>query len=444
MEALSTKKPSAAATYTFAFIYVIALAFLGNEIGREESLWLITTFAISFFAYLWIVRLCDFNFTTLLGIGLLVRIALFFSLPSLSDDFYRFIWDGTLLDAGVDPYSLLPSEAVTLGIAGLDEAFLQLLNSPNYYTVYPPLNQAVFWLSVQFGGTEQVLASVNIIRSILLLADIASLYLLIQIAKKIGNPKVLSLPFWYFLNPLVVLEFTGNLHFEGLVIAFMLLGIHAFQRNQYLGQIIGLGLGIATKLIPMIMLPAFLFRQWFRKGTIISTGAMLVALIFFAPLFGSALFAGMRTSLGLYFQNFEFNASIYYILREIGFMIRGFNLIQTIGPWLGVSMFVLITAWAIYGAYRKFHIQHILLFSMLIYWLLSTTVHPWYIISMVPLGLLAGYYFPLVWSFMIFLTYAGYSEDGFQLSMAWVALEYIVVLGFFIFELYKHRQNART
>lgn len=431
-EALSQKQ-SGTSEYTFLFIFLASISFLGLQVERDETTVLLLTYGVAFFTYFWLVRLTHIRWWILVISGILTRALLFMDLPNLSDDFYRFIWDGVLLDHRINPYGILPGEALQKNIPELSQDFFNLLNSPNYYTIYPPLNQAIFWLSVKFGGAENILASVNVMRGVLLLADIGTFLLLRKILLHSDREPRLAL--WFFLNPLVILEFTGNLHFEGLVIFFLVLAIYFFKFSGVWGQGIGFAGAIATKLIPLIFLPSVLTKQWSWRGILVCGISLILAGITFIPLVSSALVNGMGSSIGLYFQSFEFNASIYFIIREIGFAVKGYNLIQKIGPWLAVSTFVFISTWSILGSWMKKDLSLIMLGSLVIYLLLSTTVHPWYVVPLIPLGLLSGYYFPIVWSLMIFLTYMGYGNSEFHLPMIWVALEYALVVGTFVIEL---------
>ncbi len=441
METLpSGERPAKTAAYTFLFILATSIAFLGLAVARYETATLLLIYCVAFFAYVWTVRLTSVPWKTLFVSGILIRIALFWGLPALSDDFYRFIWDGTLLRNGINPFGVLPAEALQLKIPEIDQAFFEQLNSPNYYTIYPPLNQAIFWLSAQVGGPGNWLLSVNVMRSFLIVADIGTFMLLKSMLEK--HEKSIQNAFWFFLNPLVILEFTGNLHFEGLVIFFLVLGIHQYDRSRILSQGIGFAGAISTKLVPLIFLPGVLMKQWPRKGFLVCLVAGAVALLTFIPMIGSALVSGMGSSIGLYFQSFEFNASIYFIIREIGFMIVGYNLIQQIGPWLGITTFVLIMTWAFVGNRLKKDLPMILLGSLVIYLLLSTTVHPWYVIPLIPLGILSGFYFPIVWSLVIFLTYIGYATEDFHLPMGWIFFEYMTVISVMVFEYLQHSKKV--
>ena len=47
-------------------------------------------------------------------------------------------------------------------------------------------------------------------------------------------------------------------------------------------------------------------------------------------------------SIGLWFQKFEFNASLYYIARELGTLFRGYNEIAIIGKITPVIVLIFL------------------------------------------------------------------------------------------------------
>ena len=138
----------------------------------------------------------------------------------------------------------------------------------------------------------------------------------------------------------------------------------------------------------------------------------------------------------LWFNKFEFNASIYYLIREVGFYIKGYNIIQ---EYSIVSILILISV-IIYFSFFKENksIKDILtsqLFILSLYFLISTTVHPWYLISLVTICLFTPYFYPILWSGLIFLSYTSYGSEGFEEKPIMIIIEYLLVLSFFIFEI---------
>jgi hypothetical protein len=121
--------------------------------------------------------------------------------------------------------------------------------------------------------------------------------------------------------------------------------------------------------------------------------------------------------------------------------VKGYNIIGTLAPVLSVVTFVSILGLSYYHGVKKRTLAFSLFFALLIYLSLTTTVHPWYIIPLIALGIIINSKTALVWSFFIFLTYFGYSKDGFELSMYWIVLEYVIVFLVFSYEfIYKKIQ----
>ncbi len=416
-------------------IYVVAIATIGLSVERYQSTLLFIGYFSAFFCYVWIARL-EMNMTWMIALGVVARLTLFFDLPTLSDDVFRFLWDGKLIAHGVNPFLYKPDE-----LSHIDPALFELLNSQTHYTVYPPLNQALFWLASLIGNQDYLLGT-NVLRLFLLLADVGSVFLLLKLAKVYGQST--NIAGLYFINPLVVLEFVGNIHFEGLVIFFLLLTIYSLSKNRMVSGGVALGMAAATKLIPLIFLPFLGLKYRWKSGLILSlvAGIALSATLF--PLFIPYSFSGFKESLMLYSNKFEFNASIYYLVREIGWYLKGYNPIETWGPWLSVSTFVIILSFSLYAARKGWEIARSLLWILMIYLLMATTVHPWYILTLLPLGLLSGYYFPVVWSLVVFITYTGYTKEGYELSTIWIVVEYVIVIGMAVTEILLKSQKLKN
>tara|TARA_B100000963_G_scaffold326992_1_gene314444 strand:- start:146 stop:448 length:303 start_codon:yes stop_codon:yes gene_type:complete len=69
-----------------------------------------------------------------------------------------------------------------------------------------------------------------------------------------------------------------------------------------------------------------------------------------------------------------------------------------------------------------------------LFYLFSMVVHPWYIITILYLGLFTKYNFQIIWSALIFLTYSAYQKSNIEENFYLIGLEYLTVLGFFIYE----------
>jgi hypothetical protein len=413
--------------YVGSLVFLLALLLPIFTITRSDTILLLGSYALAFGAYFFVWRIPNERF--LLSLGIMIRTGLLLTLPILSDDIYRFLWDGYLLKNGIHPFNELPGYYLDKNLHGLNQALFNVLNSQTHFTVYPPINQGIFWVAVNV--SDNWLISTNVIRVFLFAADIGAFIYLRKLL--ILKQKTSSWAMLYFLNPLLILEGVGNLHFEGMVIFFLMACLYHFEKLHIRHAAVHLGLAIGTKLLPLIFLPYFLFKEIGKRKLTFTLIASSVGALTLLPLLSASFIAGMKDSLGLYFQQFEFNASIYYLLREIGFMITGYNEIAIIGPWLSAASAIAIISISILGVRRHWAPEKVLLFVLTAHLMLSMTIHPWYILPLVALGLLSGYFYPLIWSLMIFVTYAGYATVEYDLSMWLITLEYLIVFLAFIF-----------
>ena len=370
--------------------------------------------------------------STIFIVGLLARALLINSFPTLSDDIFRFIWDGRITAAGHNPYSYLPTDILDMQIHGLDNELLDKLNSPNYYTIYPPVSQFLFWLSSAF--TNSLYTSSLILKCIFLVAELLTFIGMIKILRHLGRPCWLAAIYW--LSPLIIIEGIGNLHFEIIMISCLVWSIiYLFiEKKPGLGALL-FALSIAAKLLPLMLLPYIAFRS--AKKDMYRFFSVLCTVLFalFVPILLGVQVGNFASSIDLYFQKFEFNASIYYVLRYIGQQITGYNLIHYLGPALGLITIGIIIKLARKG--QELHAYSFIHFSLLAftaYLLLATTVHPWYLCTPIMLSVFVKYKYAIVWSALVLLTYINYSFPSYHEHMGIVAFEYGLVTLFMLYE----------
>ncbi len=270
-------------------------------------------------------------------------------------------------------------------------------------------------------------------KTVFLLAEGGSIWLIWRLLRAFQLPekKVLL----YALNPLILLELTGNLHFEAVMVFFLLLALWWLHRERWAWSAVAMGLSVATKLLPLLFLPLLIGKLGWRVSIryFILVGITVLGLFF--PLLNIELLNHFGESLHLYFQRFEFNGSIYYLLRWIGFQWKGYNLIGTIGPLLAILSGVGILAVAWRERKRSWsRLPEAMLWCICIYLLLATTVHPWYLSLPVLCCLFTQYRFPILWSGLVMLTYINYSYPAYHENLWVVGLEYLCVGGFFLLE----------
>ncbi|HNP06827.1 MAG TPA: hypothetical protein PKN99_04340, partial [Cyclobacteriaceae bacterium] len=165
------------------FLFLVALATYGTmayTVQRHETAQLLVLYFLLFGVYVWILKTAtdkDAKFWVIASI--LFRLSLLVAIPSLSDDFYRFIWDGRLIANGFHPFAELPGFYLQndINIPGIDQSLYNQLNSPEYFTIYPPFAQFIFWVSVWI-SPQSILGSVVVMKSFIIAAEVGSILLL--------------------------------------------------------------------------------------------------------------------------------------------------------------------------------------------------------------------------------------------------------------------------
>jgi hypothetical protein len=426
------------------------------DLVRHDFAKLITLFGALFFISFKLVKVYGENFQLLAAFGVLFRLLLLFAIPNLSQDFYRFLWDGRLMAQGMNPYLFTPEMIMTGATSGVEINVHQAtilfegmggLNA-SHFSNYPPVNQLCFTVAGIFSG-QSILGSVMVLRVMIILADIGILYFGKKLLEQMRLP-VASI-FIFFLNPFIIIELSGNLHFEGVMLFFMIWSLYLLFKGKWFWAAVLFGLSVSVKLIPLLFLPLFysyfvekgLFGKGFWQLNKFMWTILITIILCFLP-FLSAEFAGnFFSTIQLWFQDFEFNASVFYIIRWIGFETVGWDPIQTAGKVLPIIVFVFVLTIAFFrknGTPQK--LLSAMLWAIVVYLLLATTIHPWYVATPVLLSVFTRFRFALLWSAVVMLSYAAYTPNGFSENLWLVAAEYTVLLGYICWELFRKKQYS--
>jgi alpha-1,6-mannosyltransferase len=418
-----------------------AYIWIGYETVRTNFVQLVVLYAFLSGIYLLAVSRKVFNvrLPVFICAALILRLSLMFMTPNLTDDYYRYIWDGLLFVHGYNPYLVLPSQFIhsMQTVPGITASLYEGLNSADYFSVYPPLCQFVFGLSAIISGGN-ILYSIIVIRSVVIIAEIGTIILLYKLAARFDmSPAVVAI---YAFNPLVIMELTGNIHPEAIMIFFLVLTVYFLSHERLSCAAGSFALAISAKLLPLIFLPLLIKRLGVVKSAVFSVIVSVIFIVLFIPFFNTGVIANYFSTLSLYFQKFEFNASVYYLLRWAGYLITGYNTIAVSGIILAVAVFIVIIVIALR---EKVLSWQSLFQSMLacgtVYFLLATTVHPWYITTLVLVSVFTRFRYPVVWSILIILSYAAYITVPYSENLWLVGIEYAGLGGWMCYELFKKR-----
>jgi alpha-1,6-mannosyltransferase len=372
-----------------AWLAVMAVALSGLTLAtpalhRGYSGWaLIATFALGGLGAYAASRLGDRSdqrsaLMIILAGAVAMRLALLFVEPYLSSDIYRYIWDGRVQAAGINPYRYVPTAAELAQLR--DASIFPLINRASYApTIYPPAAQAIFLALTRLG--ESVLA----MKLGLLALEAAAVAAIIALLERQGMPPTRVAA--YAWHPLPVWEIAGNGHVDAAMIALLLGGLVAFVHRRALIAGVLVTLGALVKPAALLALPVF-WRPWDWR---LPLAVALTIVLAYLPYLSVG--AGVLGFLPAY-------------LQEEGFASgsgSGFKLLwlveQVAGPLpYGGSLYIGVAALTLIGlalavSFRSDRSQEASMRSLswllIAFLVLSSPHYPWYFLVLVPFLALA-------------------------------------------------------
>lgn len=257
---------------------LLLLGALGLYFQQRNDLDVFITLALAqggvYLVAVWVV-LKEGRFRGLIPVlvfALLLRMAALATPPYLSDDIYRYIWDGRVQAAGINPYRFVPESRELLALR--DGEIYPRINRRGYApTIYPPLAEALF-----LAGTR-ISESVTWVKLVMIAFEALTVWILVRLLRSLQLPPERVLI--YAWNPLAIWEFAGSGHIDAAAIAFMVLAVWARRCNR--PGLTGLSLACATltKLYPAVIFPA-LYRRWDWKMPAAFGAAVVLAYLPFA------------------------------------------------------------------------------------------------------------------------------------------------------------------
>lgn len=226
--------------------------------GAPDIVWFIKLALVQSALYLvaaWLIFRARGARSTLLLVLLLAgifRLSIVFAPPYLSDDIYRYVWDGRVQAAGINPYRYIPADDQLKHLR--DEEIYPKVNRRDYaHTMYPPAAEAMYLL------TTRVSESVTWMKLTMVGLELITVLILMELLASFGMPRQRILI--YAWHPLAVWEFAGSGHVDPLAFAFIALALLARRRNWETATGVALGLAVLAKLFPIVLFPA-LYKRW--------------------------------------------------------------------------------------------------------------------------------------------------------------------------------------
>ncbi|HTZ78177.1 MAG TPA: glycosyltransferase 87 family protein [Stellaceae bacterium] len=188
----------------------------------------------------------------ILAVAALMRVAVVLAPPYLSSDLYRYIWDGRVQAAGINPYRYIPIDPHLAALR--DPDIFPNINRNNYArTIYPPVAEALFL------AITRVSETLTWMKASMAILDVGAMLVLLRLLILGALPPERIL--LYAWHPLAVWEFAGSGHVDAALVLLLALALWARRRESAWLTGLSLGAAVLVKLFPVALVPAF-YRRW--------------------------------------------------------------------------------------------------------------------------------------------------------------------------------------
>jgi alpha-1,6-mannosyltransferase len=351
------------------------------------------------------------------------------------DDIWRYLWDGHVAAAGRNPYASAPADAALDDLVNEGsgarpdwETIRENINYPRVRTVYPPFAQMVFraahWLA-----PGSVLAMKGIVVGFDLLAYA---FVILTLA---GRRQLPAKSILYGWNPLVIKVFAGSGHVDAVLVAALAATCYFLVRKRQTAASVGLGLAIAAKLAPVVLLPFLARRVGARRTVLVCMTALACCLPYSYFGAGTHLFDGLLAFSG----EWQFNGGPYRLFEWlIGIFASQPHLpARTIcAALIAIALFVLYR----HDDADPDAFARVVVMALGAVLILSPVVMPWYVTWLLPAGVVAGNRVVIFFSLAVslaFLVMVGGVEWAWTL-----VLEYGALGGMIWWEIWSQRSRV--
>jgi len=294
------------------------------------------------------------------GVAAILRAVFLVTEPVLSDDVFRYVWDGRVQHAGINPYLHAPDDPSLTPLRDEIPEIYAGINNKDIPTLYPPLMQILFY------AATSVSSSLLWMKAFFTLFDLALILVLTRLLAALGLNPLRALV--YAWSPLPIVEIAGSGHNDVAAVFFLVAALWAFERGRSLGSIaLATASGLA-KLAGFALLPFFARFVRLRTFWAAPLATALAALPYASA--GELAFRGLSE----YALRWRGNDSLFHVL---------FHLTGSLSS-AKVLVAVILAALALWLVWRKTPPVRAFFFTLGAILLLTPTVHPWYLLWVAP------------------------------------------------------------
>ena len=389
MKIISVKITSEWRVYVLGATLCVALTICSRNFGERGGPYFMASLTLAGIAYLLAIRE---SFATpkfersvsvrVVVLGLILAAVWhveFLRLPSgADDDIHRYVWDGRLQRLGYNPYIVVPSDPA---LAGLHTPETRTLNNPDLPSPYPAGAQLFF------RAVTAIQESTFALKVAFVVCEFAIVFVLLDILRCTRQAAHLVLAFAW--NPLLAIEVAGSGHIDIVGALLLLVSAAALVRRWRSTAAVALGLAIAVKLLPVVLLPLYWKRVRIRDAAL---AAAVVGLLYVPFLNHGRTPIG---SLGTYLQSFRFNGPVFAALDQVA------------PPQLLAGLAVLVglaTATWLRSATPEWS-PDLFAWPMAASLLCAPVVFPWYLLCLLPFLMSGSTLLIIIWTVSIIPTY---------------------------------------
>ena len=299
--------------------------------------------------------------------------------PLLSTDIYRYVWDGRVQAAGINPYALVPADEALRSLR--DAAIYPNINRADYaVTAYPPVAQMFFLVVTRVSET------LTAMRLAMVGCEIAVAAVLIDLLRRLRLP-VTAIVAWAW-HPLVIWEIANNGHTDALMVALLMIGVWLLVRSRRVAGAVAVALAALVKPYAVVVLPAF-WRPWDWRAPAAALAAVILCYLPYAGA-GSGVLGFVTTGGYLSEEGFT-DGSGYWLVALVRAAAGDLPGMTTAYLLIGAAVMALLALRALSRADETPHaiLVHVATLLMAALFVLSPS-YPWYVLAVVPFIVLGG------------------------------------------------------